>query len=342
VFAFALMMAGYLVIRFVVMTAPVWATVAIVPQAQGILRSAASVAAAAIVHPVIMAVGASISVLTTGYLLDPDTGLGWLGLGLSVLFTAMMQVVLRPYGRLRGLLTGEPVETPTQALNRLRAQATGLAQAAGPAQATGLHQTDPTNTTAADATTITPDPAPATGTVALRFTRPDHTPAWAREDHGGGPEWTPITSPTRPGNNDLTIPAWARDLDDTEHVWLPPDPHEPTTPISFTTGPHPAPSLTPLEQGAAKVPRDWGSGVANSKGAGTRWFDPTNRGSGVRIDQGVPDSPWPSQQVDHVIVRSSGPVLGRDGQPIVGSIKQNPDAHIPLSEWINWSSWNKP
>jgi hypothetical protein len=124
-FAFLLMMAGYLVIRFVVMTAPVWATVAIVPQAQGILRSAASVAAAAIVHPVIMAVGASVSVLTTGYLLDPDTGLGWLGLLLSVLFTAMMQAVLKPYARLRGLVTGEPVETPRQALNRLRAQAGG-------------------------------------------------------------------------------------------------------------------------------------------------------------------------------------------------------------------------
>jgi hypothetical protein len=46
------MMAGYLVIRFIVMTAPVWATVATVPQAQGILRSAAAVAAA-VVHPVI-------------------------------------------------------------------------------------------------------------------------------------------------------------------------------------------------------------------------------------------------------------------------------------------------
>jgi hypothetical protein len=66
------------------------------------------------------------------------------------------------------------------------------------------------------------------------------------------------------------------------------------------------------------------------------------KGGRIRIDQGVPDSPWPSQQVDHVIVRSGGPVLGRDGQSVVGSVKQNPDAHIPLSEWINWSSWNKP
>jgi hypothetical protein len=199
-FAFLLMMAGYLVIRFVVMTAPVWATVAIIPQTQGILRSAASVAAAAVVHPVIMAVGASISVLTTGYLLNPDTGLGWLGLLLSVLFTAMMWTVLKPYRRLRGLVTGEPVETPGQALNRLKAQATGLAQA------------DYIDTTAADATTTAPDPAPATGIVTVRYrpTRPDHTPTWAREDDHdhehddqGGPQGTPGEAPSgEPGTAD--------------------------------------------------------------------------------------------------------------------------------------------
>jgi hypothetical protein len=221
-FAFALMMAGYLVIRFVVMTAPVWATVATVPQTQGILRSAAPVATVAIVHPVIMAVGASVSVLTTGYLLDPGTGLGWLGLLLSVLFTAMMQVVLKRYGRLRGLVTGEPVETPRQALNRLRAQAAGLARGAAGA-VTGAPAAVTTAATATGAAPTGTDPTPRPGTVAVRFTRSDHTPAWAREDHGGGPEWTPTTSPTQRGTNDLTVPAWARDHDENEHVWLPPD-----------------------------------------------------------------------------------------------------------------------
>lgn len=100
--------------------------------------------------------------------------------------------------------------------------------------------------------------------------------------------------------------------------------------------------LTPLEQGAARVPSGWGQGVANSKGVGTRWFDPASKGNGIRIDQGVPGSPWATQQVDHVVVRSGGNVIGRSGEPIVGPIKANPDAHIPLSEWLNWSSWNAP
>ena len=90
--------------------------------------------------------------------------------------------------------------------------------------------------------------------------------------------------------------------------------------------------LTSLEQGATKVPQEWGPGNATSKGTGLRWEDPGNPGNGVRIDEGVPNSPWPSQQVDHVVVRTGGQVLGPDGQPIVGSIASNPQAHIPLTD----------
>jgi hypothetical protein len=193
-FAFLLMMAGYLVIRFVVMTAPVWATVAIIPQTQGILRSAASVAAAAVVHPVIMAVGASISVLTTGYLLNPDTGLGWLGLLLSVLFTAMMWTVLRPYRRLTSLVTGNPVESPTRTLSKLRDQAGGLARGT-----TGALTGGATGTTGA-ATGTGPKAATA---VTRRISRsePTNVPAWARSDDG------PSDGADRAGPPTRTAPA---------------------------------------------------------------------------------------------------------------------------------------
>ena len=59
-------------------------------------------------------------------------------------------------------------------------------------------------------------------------------------------------------------------------------------------------------------------------------------------DKAVPDSPFPSQQVDHVVVRSGGRIIGPDGKPIVGTLKENPDAHIPLSDWLNWTSGNSP
>lgn len=93
---------------------------------------------------------------------------------------------------------------------------------------------------------------------------------------------------------------------------------------------------------ANKFPSGWGS-KANKKGVGTRWQDPNNPGNGVRIDQGNPNHSLPSQQVDHVIVRQNGQVIGRDGKPIQGSIKENAEqAHIPLNEYQNWKSWDSP
>lgn len=91
-----------------------------------------------------------------------------------------------------------------------------------------------------------------------------------------------------------------------------------------------------------KLPGSWGPGVPNKKGVGTRWFDPSNPGNGVRVDQGLPGSTQLSQQVDHVVVRSGGKVIGPDGKPIVGSLSDNPQAHIPLADWMSWSSWSAP
>lgn len=94
----------------------------------------------------------------------------------------------------------------------------------------------------------------------------------------------------------------------------------------------------------SKFPTTWGPGKPNKSGVGWRWFDPDNPvGNGVRIDQGNPSSPFPTQRVDHVVVRRDGKVLGRNGQPIEGSIKEDPiNAHIPLSEYQNWSTWHSP
>jgi hypothetical protein len=171
------------------------------------------VVAAAVVHPVIMAVGASISVLTTGYLLNPDTGLGRLGLLLSVLFTAMMWTVLKPYRRLTSLVTGNPADTPRQALNRLKTRATELARA------TGLDHAWQTIT---DPTKIHPPHPP--DTVITRSTRPDpdDTPTWAREDHheeGGGNAWLPTDQLA--GLDPDHVPTWAKEDHPHPPVWLP-------------------------------------------------------------------------------------------------------------------------
>jgi hypothetical protein len=62
----------------------------------------------------------------------------------------------------------------------------------------------------------------------------------------------------------------------------------------------------------------------------------------VRIDQGNPNNSQVLQQVDHVVVNKGGKVLGPDGKPIPGSIKDNPQSHIPLADWLKWKSWDSP
>jgi len=105
----------------------------------------------------------------------------------------------------------------------------------------------------------------------------------------------------------------------------------------------PVPTKFPPDDASGKVPAQWGPGNPNNKGVGQRWEDPTNPGNGIRIDQGNPTHTFPSQQVDHVIVRVDGKVIGRDGMPINGSIKENAEmAHIPLEEWLRWTSWSYP
>jgi hypothetical protein len=99
----------------------------------------------------------------------------------------------------------------------------------------------------------------------------------------------------------------------------------------------------PPEDAQRKVPGEWGEGAPNKKGVGCRWTDPGDRGNGIRIDKGDPNNPQPSQQVDHVVVRRNGKVIGRDGQPIKGSVKDNREqSHIPLSEWEKWRNWYAP
>ncbi|MEL7306306.1 MAG: hypothetical protein AAGJ56_10815 [Myxococcota bacterium] len=89
-----------------------------------------------------------------------------------------------------------------------------------------------------------------------------------------------------------------------------------------------------------KIPGAWGPPIPNKKGIGMRWFGP--KGDSIRIDKGVPSSPFPSQRVDHVVINRGGRPIGPDGSPIPGPLKDHPEAHIPLSQWLEWKSWFAP
>jgi hypothetical protein len=93
-----------------------------------------------------------------------------------------------------------------------------------------------------------------------------------------------------------------------------------------------------------KIPTGWGPGRPNQRGIGLRWSDPENpKANIVRVDKENPQSPYLTQRTDHGVVQNCGKVLGRDGKPILGSIKENFDtSHIPLNEYQTWSKWNTP
>ncbi len=99
------------------------------------------------------------------------------------------------------------------------------------------------------------------------------------------------------------------------------------------------------DEGYEQVPSSWGPGRPNKKGVGKKWRDPLNEGNHIRIDQGNPNSPYPSQQVNHVVVQSGNRFVGRDGTryPPGTSPRDFPtELHIPLSEWLRWSTWFTP
>lgn len=82
--------------------------------------------------------------------------------------------------------------------------------------------------------------------------------------------------------------------------------------VAANTGPRALPTGPwgqKIVDARTRLPSSWGPGTPNAKGVGTRWFDPANKGNGIRIDQRLPGSSFASQQVDHVVVRSGGRIL---------------------------------
>ncbi|MDQ2845484.1 MAG: hypothetical protein M3Y77_03835, partial [Actinomycetota bacterium] len=102
---------------------------------------------------------------------------------------------------------------------------------------------------------------------------------------------------------------------------------------------------------AEKIPKDWplpirGKPSNDDAGKITIRFAKDRHGSNtVRIDRGNPNSTFPSQRVDHVVVTVNGQTIGPDGIPFPdGPVTEAERAamHIPFSQWKAWSSWDHP
>lgn len=111
-----------------------------------------------------------------------------------------------------------------------------------------------------------------------------------------------------------------------------------------------------VTQAQRKLPKDWvkrpnAAMLKDPKKAGYRFTPAQQAGkegaqaNGVRIDKGSKSVSQPVQQVDHVVVRRHGQIIGRDGKPLKPGTKMGDDpanTHIPLDEWIKWKSWFSP
>ncbi len=105
---FALMITGYLFVRFVVVTAPAWAVVAVLPARQRWLRTAATSVVVSVWWTLLSAVVVSVEVLAVGYLRGPGSGVDVLGTLLLLVFTAVLWRALKPLSGVVSLVTGRP------------------------------------------------------------------------------------------------------------------------------------------------------------------------------------------------------------------------------------------
>jgi hypothetical protein len=115
--AFAVMIAGYLVIRFAVMTAPAWAVIAVLPQQQKRLRQATTLVATALIAAIGMAGVVTAHGLLTAHLMNPTTDLGWLGTLLAVLVSKATWTLVKPLHTLYSFITAKPAKKQQTAAN---------------------------------------------------------------------------------------------------------------------------------------------------------------------------------------------------------------------------------
>jgi hypothetical protein len=128
-----------------------------------------------------------------------------------------------------------------------------------------------------------------------------------------------------------------------------------------------------------KIPSNYGKHINAKKGVGVKWqIDQGGKKYELRIDKAQPNSPFKSQQSDHVSITVGTKVVdntgknyimenskegilykikrsdwdaGRKGVEYRFDINKNPetfkpgyhpDAHIPVNEWIKWKDILKP
>ncbi|WP_137935468.1 hypothetical protein [Mesorhizobium comanense] len=89
-----------------------------------------------------------------------------------------------------------------------------------------------------------------------------------------------------------------------------------------------------------RIPRGW-TVKQNGQGFGFTFSDPTRKQVSIRVDKGDPNSDFPSQQIDHVVVNNGRGVVGVDGN-LTGISIDPLNAHVSMDVYKGWKDILKP
>jgi len=192
-----LLIGSFLVIRLAVMLFPAFATLGLFPPARGIVINTGRVVGAAVVNAVVFGVGAAVTVLGIGLILNPQSRLpGWLALVLMPVFSFVMWFALKPFRRLTAMSGGSvnpfgeaaaSFGTQSRRVGRLARRAGVMAAAsfagnaaAAKAAATPTHEDDAAKDDVPDRVEAQPTAPPRDPAPAIAAPGPEPAPQIAR------------------------------------------------------------------------------------------------------------------------------------------------------------------
>lgn len=116
--SFALMISAFLIWRLLVMTAPAWAIMGLIPATQTILPNIGRIGLASIINAIVFAVIAAVETTLAALLLSPSLGINYLvGIALLVAITILLWFMSKPWRKLTQMARPDPIGSMYQSVN---------------------------------------------------------------------------------------------------------------------------------------------------------------------------------------------------------------------------------
>lgn len=168
-----LLLGSFIIVRLAVMMFPAFATLGLFPAARGIVIGVGRTVGTALVNAVVFGIGAAVTIVVIGAILDPATGIPpWLTLVLLPLFSLVMWLTLKPFRRLtsmasrnadpfgEGASLGQAAEKSRRLARRAAVSAASAYAGGAAAGAATARATEETEETPPERAEARPEPGP--------------------------------------------------------------------------------------------------------------------------------------------------------------------------------------